>query len=129
VITLSGNLISISSGTLILLGIAGGVSVIARVPVGGSDPKNATPGQTPQWTQLLKNTGATDDTEIDVTRIQMLIFTLISAVFVGVKVAVSYEIPDIPENFLVLMGISNGVYVGGRFTAETKKPSEKQDAG
>jgi hypothetical protein len=27
---------------------------------------------------------------------------------------VDYEIPAIPPNFLILMGISNGVYVAGR---------------
>jgi hypothetical protein len=52
--------------------------------------------------------------EIDVTRVQMLLFTLISAAFVGLKVIVSYEIPAIPENFQLLMGISNGVYIAGR---------------
>ena len=53
--------------------------------------------------------------ELDVTRAQMLLFTLVTAVFVAVKVITSYEIPDIPEGFLILMGISNGVYVGSKF--------------
>jgi hypothetical protein len=44
----------------------------------------------------------------------MLIFTLISAAFVIVKVVVAYQIPAIPDNFLLLMGISNGVYLTGR---------------
>ena len=48
------------------------------------------------------------------TRLQMLAFTLITAAFMLIKVIVDYEIPTIPPNFLVLMGISNGVYVGGR---------------
>jgi hypothetical protein len=44
----------------------------------------------------------------------MLSFTLIAASFVLIKVVVDYEIPEIPSNFLILMGISNGVYVAGR---------------
>jgi hypothetical protein len=54
------------------------------------------------------------DGEIDVTRVQMLIFTLISAGFVMIKVLTSYEIPEIPAGYLLLMGISNGVYIAGR---------------
>jgi hypothetical protein len=53
--------------------------------------------------------------EIDVTRVQMLFFTLITATFVAVKILVSSEIPDIPQGFLLLMGISNGVYLTAKF--------------
>jgi hypothetical protein len=68
----------------------------------------------PNWGQLLKSGAATDEMEVDVTHVQMLVFTLVTATFVAVKVAVSYEIPEIPDNFLLLMGISNGVYIAGR---------------
>ena len=51
----------------------------------------------------------------DVKRVQMLFFTVISAAFVLLKVVTSYVIPDIPTGYLLLMGISNGVYVGGKF--------------
>jgi hypothetical protein len=44
---------------------------------------------------------------------------VISASFVLLKVVTSYVIPDIPDGYLLLMGISNGVYVGGKFA----KPS------
>ncbi len=53
--------------------------------------------------------------ELDVTRVQMLYFTLITAVFVLMTVLSSYAIPVIPEGFLVLMGISNSLYVGSKF--------------
>ena len=145
VMPLSGNLIAISTGTLSLLGIAGGTTVLARVApmrVGnsGTPPPPAGPGttdedaleaelavedakplvaQAPRWSQILIQDAA--DPEIDVTRVQMLIFTLITAAFVTIKVAVSYSIPEIPENFLVLMGISNGVYLAGRQIPSTPK--------
>jgi hypothetical protein len=44
----------------------------------------------------------------------MLGFTLITAGFVVLKVIDGYEIPEIPDNFLILMGISNGLYIGGK---------------
>jgi hypothetical protein len=128
VMTLSGNLIGITSGTLVLLGIAGATTLLARVPTAGTQPNQpvadaggqADPpalvagGQVraPQWSDLI--VARNGPPEIDVTRVQMLAFTLISAVFVGIKVLVSYEIPAIPEGFLLLMGISNGVYITGR---------------
>ena len=52
--------------------------------------------------------------EIDVTRFQMLLFTLITAAFVLMNVVTTYVIPDIPTGFLTLMGISNGVYLGAK---------------
>jgi len=45
----------------------------------------------------------------------MLLFTLISAVFVITKVIAAYVIPEIPVGYLTLMGISNGVYVTAKF--------------
>jgi hypothetical protein len=44
----------------------------------------------------------------------MLLFTLITAVFVLVSVVASYVIPEIPAGFVTLMGISNGVYMGSK---------------
>ena len=55
-----------------------------------------------------------EDKEIDVTRVQMLVFTLITAVFVSIQVVATYSIPEIPSNFQILLGISNGVYLAGR---------------
>jgi len=126
VMTLSGNLISISDGTLILLGIASGAALAARIPGSGQPvPVVPVPGAepaTPEWSDLVIPDRSTR--EIDVTRLQMLAFTLITAAFVVVKVVVDYEIPSIPSNFLVLMGISNGVYVGGR-----RLPSQPKNGG
>ena len=140
VMTLSGNLISISEGTLTLLGIASGTALLARVPVSlapaaagalvsptASAPALPAPASlsaviTPEWSDLVAPSRQTR--EIDVTRLQMLAFTLITAAFVLIKVVVDYEIPSIPANFLILMGISNGVYVAGR-----KLPATARDPG
>jgi hypothetical protein len=46
----------------------------------------------------------------------MLFFTVIRAAFVVLKVVSSYKIPPIPDGFMTLMGISNGVYLGSKFS-------------
>ena len=66
----------------------------------------------PRWSDLVME--EIKGRELDVTRVQMLYFTLVTAVFVAAKVITSYEIPEIPEGFLILMGISNSVYVGSK---------------
>ena len=71
----------------------------------------------PRWSDLVME--EVEGRELDVTRVQMLYFTLVTAVFVLLKVITSYEIPVIPEGFLLLMGISNSVYVGSKFAGGT----------
>lgn len=79
--------------------------------------KEATRQRHPAWSDLVME--EVKGRELDVTRIQMLYFTLVTAVFVGLKVITSYEIPLIPEGFLLLMGISNSVYVGSKFATNS----------
>ena len=67
----------------------------------------------PRWSDLVME--ETQGREIDVARVQMLLFTVITAVFVLLRVGTSFVIPDIPDGFLILMGISNSVYVGSKF--------------
>ena len=127
VMMLTGDLIEVSTGTLVMLGISGSATLAAQVS--GRDiaaaPRVA---RTPLWSDLVTST---DDGEIDVTRLQMLFFTVITALFVTIKIVASYTIPEIPDGFLVLMGISNGVYVSKKFmpagsSAPETPPAEKQ---
>ena len=71
----------------------------------------------PEFSDLLM---AEDGKEIDVSRIQMLFFTVIAAVFVILKVGSSHEIPEIPNGILLLMGISNGVYLTAKFIPQKR---------
>jgi hypothetical protein len=109
VMALSGTLIDLPAGVLVLLGIASGAALVARVPSKMDNRQVREDMVTAQWSDLI-----VVDKVPDVTRVQMLIFTLVSAAFVILKVIVGYKIPTIPDNFLVLMGISNGVYLTGR---------------
>jgi hypothetical protein len=82
-------------------------------PVGAATSKPAPPRR-PKWSDLviIESDGPP---EIDVTRVQMFFFTVISASFVLIKVFGSYEIPEIPNGYVELMGISNGVYLTKKF--------------
>ncbi len=137
VMALSGNLIAISSGASRCSVLPAARRCFARVQPRGTSTNDAAgdgavvapaaaavapppgPPPIPHWSQMLIGDAA--NPEIDVTRVQMLIFTLITAAFVAIKDAVSYSIPEIPDNFLVLMGISNGVYLAGRHISSTPK--------
>ena len=145
VASLSGQLVQVTTGTLVLLGISGATTLAAQAYVGGQAAKaaakpdsdaaqpdadtaaqrerhaqqeagNTRPPDTrvPRWSDLIINDQNTAVREIDVSRVQMLLFTLISAVFVVSKVITAYVIPEIPVGYLTLMGISNGVYVGSK---------------
>lgn len=93
-----------------------------RVLRAGSDGAGAaiaaavTGPKQPRWSDLVVS--GDGRREIDVTRVQMLFFTVISASFVGLKVLASAQIPDIPSGFLLLMGISNGVYITAKYVPE-----------
>jgi hypothetical protein len=94
----------------------------AAAPLAGADPVFARwstmtartrQPRVPLWSDLvIASDGAG---EIEVTRVQMLFFTVIVALFVLMRVLTSGAIPEIPNGYLVLMGISNGVYLTGKF--------------
>jgi hypothetical protein len=90
-------------------------NLLNAAAVATADAEKATRRRHPKWSDLVME--ETKGREIDVTRVQMLYFTLVTATFVLLKVITSYEIPVIPEGFLILMGISNSVYVGSKFAA------------
>jgi hypothetical protein len=115
VMLLSGELIEVTSGTLVLLGISGAVTVGTQL----IDSRNAAASgvapspRKPMWSDLIVSE-TNGRREIDVTRVQMLYFTLITAIFVVMRVLATYVIPEIPQGFQVLMGISNAVYFGSK---------------
>lgn len=67
----------------------------------------------PKWSDIVTDTDRPG--EIDVTRVQMLFFTVISAVFVSLNIIRSGAIPEIDPTYVTLMGISNGLYVTAKF--------------
>jgi hypothetical protein len=146
VMALSGELIQVSTGTLVLLGISGAAGIGAKwhsqaqvAPDAAGAASGAAPGPTPaplgsksafgdgggavsgprqpMWSDLVFSevvVNGVERREIDVARVQMLYFTAITASFVVLKVVTTYVIPEIPDGFQVLMGISNAVYMGSK---------------
>ena len=120
VMVLSGELIEITTGTLVLLGISGTVTVGAKLHDNALASKAAAAGATPprelrqpRWSDFIVNE-VDGQREIDIARVQMLYFTLVTALFVVMRVLTAYEIPEIPQGFQILMGISNAVYLGSK---------------
>ena len=118
VMVVSGELIEVTSGTLILLGISGAVTVGTQLHdnrVLDAPPVPVAPAlqRKPMWSDLIVNE-VNGRREIDVTRVQMLYFTVIAALFVLMRVLTTYVIPEIPQGFQILMGISNAVYFGSK---------------
>ncbi|HEX9327987.1 MAG TPA: fibronectin type III domain-containing protein [Reyranella sp.] len=98
--------------------------VVARNDKGESPPAQVTEKtkaaaaipRKPRWSDLVVT--PQHPGEIDVTRVQMLFFTLITAAFVAIRLINSYMIPEIPDGFMLLMGISNGVYLSAKFVPD-----------
>ena len=55
-----------------------------------------------------------DNTQVDLARLQMLVFTSIAALFTALTLFNTGEIPDIPIGELALVGVSNGVYLASK---------------
>jgi hypothetical protein len=93
------------------------VRVVPYDDNGDGPPSNivrlTTGPRAPTWSDLV--TDEFEPNEVDVARVQMLVFTVISASFVALKIAESGTIPEIPSSYVTLMGISNGVYLTAKF--------------
>lgn len=100
---------------------AGDPAAAAAAAVAGGGAGSNTGGvlakpRSPKWFDLV---AGTDGSGIDVSRVQMFFFTIVSAIFVILKVFGNYAIPDLPSGYLALMGISNGVYLANKFVPES----------
>ncbi|HXZ67313.1 MAG TPA: fibronectin type III domain-containing protein, partial [Alphaproteobacteria bacterium] len=89
----------------------------SRILGPSSSASLTTAKRTPKWSDLVVWDGIH---ELDITRVQMLLFTVVAAVFVVLKIGDEGIIPTIPDSIVLLMGLSNGVYVGGKFIGATK---------
>ncbi|MEN3385937.1 MAG: hypothetical protein V7608_5981, partial [Hyphomicrobiales bacterium] len=133
VMVLAGELIEVTTGTLVLLGISGAVTVGSKLHDGtqvaqavAAASAMPAPLRRPRWSDLVVNdTGG--HREIDISRVQMLYFTLITAGFVVMRVLTTYVIPEIPQGFQILMGISNAVYFGSKVAQPAASAATAQD--
>ena len=109
-----------------LLGFAGLGSLTARWAAIGRGKKAAGEGDVvsePRFWAMLETDG-----KIDLFKVQLLLFTVLIAAYVAFRVFRQSAFPELDTEFLLLMGVSNGLYVGTKFTqssplaiAEAKK--------
>ena len=99
-----------------LLGITGGASVIAKITASARSNKGreiaALQPKDPEWLDLFQTEGRPD-----LYKVQMALFTTLAAVFVTIKIYGNLEFPVLPEGLLMLIGISNGVYLTAKATS------------
>jgi hypothetical protein len=114
----SGQLLAISQGILVLLGISGGSSVLARA-IGKSEATTAA-ARAPVMADLFRN----KEGHFDLLRFQMLGFTLFTWFYSLVSVLRSEGLPEIPSDLYLLMGISNAAYIGGKIAPKLGQAAE-----
>ena len=114
----SGKLLDLTNDVLILLGIAGGASMIAKITAAAKDEKGqaivGADGKEPKWLDLIRTEGRPD-----LYKFQMALFTVLAAAFVTGKIYVNLEFPVLPSGLLTLIGISNGVYLTAKASSKT----------
>jgi hypothetical protein len=134
-----GDFIKVTEQILVLLGISAGTSLGAKMnaqsgAVGRIDTRYF---QGLKRTRLpeLRDLISIDDVP-NVYKFQMLAFTLINGLIVISQLYSEYNFPAIPAEQLLLIGISNGTYLGNELTGKSrwnniveaaKKADEEQD--
>ena len=111
---LTAGFLEITPQVLILLGIGGATALStklsrSKVP---AHYLRLLPKREPAFRDLVWSAGPPAGP--DLFKIQMLVFTLLTAYIVVVEIARTYAFPDIPENLVALMGVSSAVYVGNK---------------
>jgi hypothetical protein len=114
----SGKLLDLTDDVLVLLGIAGGASVIAKITASAKQGEGqvvaGATDRVPRWLDLIKTEGRPD-----LYKFQMALFTVLAAMFVAGKIYSTLEFPLLPAGLLTLIGISNGVYLTAKASSKT----------
>lgn len=118
VLAVSGKLLELTDDVLVLLGFAGGASLIARITASSKESHEkvvlGAKGQRPKWRDLIQSDG-----KPDLYKFQLALFTALAAVFVFIEIIATMQFPQLPPGLLSLIGISNGVYLTAKATGKT----------
>jgi hypothetical protein len=124
----TSSLVLLTTEIMGLLGFAGATAVTARIiaarrhsfkkhdvtkkivttKVAPADKQEPT-----TWAELVRGRGGT----FDLVKFQLLVFTLLIAAYTLYEIANEGAFPEIGTEFLLLMGVSNGVYLTNKFVA------------
>ena len=100
----SADIPNVNATVLLLLGIAGGITVTAAGI--DSDPKRIMPPTQGFWLDIL-----TDANGLTLARLQMFVWNFTLGLMFLTKVYSSKGFPDLSDSTLGLLGLSGGVYV------------------
>jgi hypothetical protein len=131
--TVTGSLLGMTTEMMALLGIAGAGSVAARLiatrraPVVATSASAAAPmPQAPVAASTLPANDALEfwqilstDGRFDLLKLQLFAFTLLIGVYVVWRLIDTAAFPTLDVNTLLLMGVSQSVYIGGKLAATT----------
>ena len=109
VFALTTELLSLTPEVLGLLGIAGLGSVSARLVAVSQGTLPAAKATDQPLATMFQTDG-----NFDIFKLQMFIFTSFTALFVVGRVLIDRAFPPLDANLLLLMGISNGIYVSSK---------------
>jgi hypothetical protein len=113
VFLVTGTLLSLTPEMMALLGIAGTGSVLARWIAerspGGSTSQPAGAAPKYEFWYMLSSKG-----EFDLLKLQLFVFTLMISLYVFWRILDTGAFPELDPNTLLLLGVSQGVYIGGK---------------
>lgn len=120
VFIVAGSLLTLTPEMMGLLGIAGTGSVLARwiatssgstsrPPASAGFPGVPAPPRQHLFWQMLSSNGS-----FDLLKLQLFIFTMLIAMYVVGRIADAAAFPTLDINTLLLMGVSQGVYITGK---------------
>jgi hypothetical protein len=133
VFIVTGTLLSLTAEMLTLLGIAGTGSVLARLIASRratvtSPPTYLSPPGSPlEFWQMLSTKNSLGVPSFDLMKLQLFVFTLVVGVYIVWRITDTATFPALDTNTLLLLGVSQGIYVGGKFSA--MKPPPQQATG
>lgn len=133
VFIVAGNLLAMTPEMMSLLGIAGVGTVISRWITTANAVTNEPIGKPSQrmdgdqagndfW-RMLSTSG-----HFDLLKLQLFAFTVVIALYVAWRIADAAAFPVLDTNTLLLLGVSQGVYVTGKMAAATDLKSVKTTA-
>ncbi|MBE9571938.1 MAG: hypothetical protein KAW47_06520 [Thermoplasmatales archaeon] len=124
---LKASFIVIPSQILILLGITGGTALASRINAVSKDVvpndlmKDIRKKRTPKLRDMIFIGG-----RMNIYKFQMMVFTLVTGIIVMAELIKACNFPEIPNTLIVLMGVSNTLYLGNEVTIEPTEGLRKK---
>jgi hypothetical protein len=132
VYTLKAAFLMIPGQMLILLGLTGGTALASRINAASNAPdvpkdvmdyvkkEVQKGGRIPRLRDMVSIGG-----RMNIYKFQMVVFTIITGIIVFVELIKSFNFPEIPESLIILMGVSNSLYLGNEIAVDPLKEVRK----